>query len=292
VVAEQERVLATIVPTDGLVWAGFAEYVLERVEDLPDEALWDDATSCDALTRKYQGDAEKQAELRRGARFCEVEIAQRAGPNPGHDGKGPGKSPVWGFLPTQVLARIRRFFGYRDECIAAIRTDPECLTREGLAREIAKLDAARKVRAARQAAREIVLPPGVTLDGLGATVEQLRGLCRDDPKALDAIDRMTQNAVGHPESNGYIVPERPGGNTSAKALRRLRKDRPDLHAEVLAGKKSPHAAMVEAGFRPKTITVPVTVDGLMRVFNRLGTLDKAQASCRVQEWPATWPDQP
>jgi hypothetical protein len=30
----------------------------------------------------------------------------------------------------------------------------------------------------------------------------------------------------------------------------------------------------------------VTVDGLMRVFNRLGTLDKAQASCRVQEWPA------
>jgi hypothetical protein len=41
------------------------------------------------------------------------------------------------------------------------------------------------------------------------------------------------------------------------AHRRLRKDRPDLHAQVLAGEITPHAAMIEAGFRRKTITVPV-----------------------------------
>ena len=34
-------------------------------------------------------------------------------------------------------------------------------------------------------------------------------------------------------------------------LRRLRKDRPDIHARVLAGELSPHAGMIEAGFRKK-----------------------------------------
>jgi hypothetical protein len=51
------------------------------------------------------------------------------------------------------------------------------------------------------------------------------------------------------------------GNASAAALRRLRKDRPDLHAEVMAGEQSANAAAIEAGFRPKTATVPLTVEG-------------------------------
>jgi hypothetical protein len=41
-------------------------------------------------------------------------------------------------------------------------------------------------------------------------------------------------------------------------LRRLRKDRPDLHARVLADELSAHAAAVEAGFRPRTITLRLT----------------------------------
>jgi hypothetical protein len=43
----------------------------------------------------------------------------------------------------------------------------------------------------------------------------------------------------------------PTGTTAAYAHRRLRKDRPDLHARVLAGEISPHAAMVQAGFRKR-----------------------------------------
>jgi hypothetical protein len=39
-------------------------------------------------------------------------------------------------------------------------------------------------------------------------------------------------------------------------LRRLRDQRPDLHRRVLAGELSPHAAMLEAGFRRPTFTVP------------------------------------
>jgi hypothetical protein len=39
------------------------------------------------------------------------------------------------------------------------------------------------------------------------------------------------------------------GNSNTYALRKLRKDRPDLHEQVVSGEKSPHAAMVEADFR-------------------------------------------
>jgi hypothetical protein len=35
-------------------------------------------------------------------------------------------------------------------------------------------------------------------------------------------------------------------------MRRLRKDRPDIHARVLAGELTPHAGMIEAGLRKKT----------------------------------------
>lgn len=41
------------------------------------------------------------------------------------------------------------------------------------------------------------------------------------------------------------------------ALSRLRKDAPDLHAEVVAGRLTAHAAMVKVGFWPKTFTVRV-----------------------------------
>lgn len=105
---------------------------------------------------------------------------------------------------------------------------------------------------------EFVATPA-RLGGLGSTISQLLGLCEDDPAARDAIDA----ALGHSQGKrtdlnlGNNVPEvgRPEGNTEAKALRRLRKYRPDLHERVLAGELSAHAAMIDAGFRPHTFTV-------------------------------------
>ena len=108
-------------------------------------------------------------------------------------------------------------------------------------------------------------------NGLGATLDQLRGVCRNDPEALDAIDRATQNAPSiHVAAvdNVHGTEDRPSGNTSARALRRLRKDRPDLHGRVLAGDLTPHAAAIEAGFRPKTLTVPLTVEGFARAITK------------------------
>jgi hypothetical protein len=70
---------------------------------------------------------------------------------------------------------------------------------------------------------------------------------------LDAKDRAQQRQGGRPKTvdngGGNINSSRPSGTSKAYALRRLRKDRPDLHARVLAGEISAHAAMITAGFR-------------------------------------------
>lgn len=97
--------------------------------------------------------------------------------------------------------------------------------------------------------------------GLGADLGMLKNLCKGHPRALAAIEQATQRSVGHPESRSIVdnindkPAERPTGTSAAQALRRLRKDRPDLHERVLAGELSPHGAMVTAGFRPRTATV-------------------------------------
>lgn len=47
---------------------------------------------------------------------------------------------------------------------------------------------------------------------------------------------------------------RPDGTSKDRALRKLRTDAPELHEKVLAGELTPHAAMVQAGFRHRTFT--------------------------------------
>lgn len=95
--------------------------------------------------------------------------------------------------------------------------------------------------------------------GLGTSQEFLERAISRDQEALSALDNELQQLPGRPEKTvDNIHSFRPSGTSSTAALRRLRKDEPELHAEVLAGRISAHGAMVLAGFRPKTITVPVT----------------------------------
>jgi len=54
-------------------------------------------------------------------------------------------------------------------------------------------------------------------------------------------------------SNVQLKPQ--SGNTETYIRRRLRRDNPDLADRVESGDLSPHAAAVQAGFRPKTFTV-------------------------------------
>lgn len=94
-------------------------------------------------------------------------------------------------------------------------------------------------------------------EGLGAELPAIKRLCANDPTALDLIDQATKRPNGVHTGAIDIVNSTPDGNSADQAIRRLRKDRPDLHAKVLAKELSPHAAMVEAGFRRKTVSVPV-----------------------------------
>ena len=117
------------------------------------------------------------------------------------------------------------------------------------------------------------------LEGLGADLRMLQRMCGDDDKALDLIDQATVGERGAPEGNQNAArpktnsdnvticlarddPER--GNGRQYALRRLRKERPDLHEQVITGKVSPNAAMIEAGFRERTITIPLNVEKMAR----------------------------
>lgn len=110
-------------------------------------------------------------------------------------------------------------------------------------------------------------------EGLGTDLRTLQRLCQDDKVTLDLLDRETAQGPGAPEGNQNAAEsktidsnrngcfdenaKRPVGTTAAYALRRLRSSRPDLHERVLANDLSPNAAMIEAGFRQKTITIPV-----------------------------------
>ena len=98
--------------------------------------------------------------------------------------------------------------------------------------------------------------------GLGIGVDVLRRLVRDDPAALDALDRAVQKRHGGDRKSDKakikhdnVKLDQPNGNSESAALRRLRKDRPDLHTRVLANELTAHAAAVQAGFRPKTVTI-------------------------------------
>lgn len=123
--------------------------------------------------------------------------------------------------------------------------------------------------------------------GLNTDLRTLKNICRDDPESLDMIDMALVRGRGgnhnpdgknqyEKEVNGNIVTidlekksaTRPEGNSRLKALRRLRQSRPDLHAQVLSGEISAHAAMIQAGFRRKTITVPVEVNGAAKAISR------------------------
>lgn len=101
----------------------------------------------------------------------------------------------------------------------------------------------------------VTTPP---LKGLGATLDLIERIVKDDAELLDLLDQALQNPVGrHQDSDNITVLDTAGGRGTSQqyALRKLRKDAPELHAEVLAGRLSAHAAMVKGGFRPRTFTV-------------------------------------
>lgn len=95
------------------------------------------------------------------------------------------------------------------------------------------------------------------LSGLGATVELVRRVVADDPDASRMLTNALKGQQGRRTdiNNNIIDVPAPQGTSRDRALRKLEACAPELLADVLAGRISPHAAMVQAGFRPKTFTV-------------------------------------
>lgn len=128
------------------------------------------------------------------------------------------------------------------------------------------------------------------LEGLGADLPTLKRLCADNPAALDAITNVTVAKEGAPEGNknaskttdnnvnSCFDGERtsPVGNSSAYALRKLRADAPKVHTRVIAGELTPHAGMVEAGFRKKNMQIPSDPAGAARALIRKFNADELQ----------------
>jgi hypothetical protein len=120
----------------------------------------------------------------------------------------------------------------------------------------------------------VVTPP---LKGLGSDIRLLRRIAGDDTSTLNALDAALQLPVGtnqHTVGDNNIQALAPQGTSEARALRKLRKDAPALHAEVLAGNLSAHAAMVKAGYRKRTLTVPVEPAAAAATLKRHFTRDQ------------------
>lgn len=127
----------------------------------------------------------------------------------------------------------------------------------------------------------VATPP---LKGLGASIDLVRTLVREDPIALNLFDQATQRGPGRPQETLDNIQGNaaPSGTSREAGLRRLRKDRPDLHAEVLAGALSTNAAMVKAGFWRKKITVPVdTPENTARALRRNLTPEAVEELVRL-----------
>lgn len=101
---------------------------------------------------------------------------------------------------------------------------------------------------------------------------------------LERLDSLAHPNGVHPASD-IITSRAASGTSREQALRKLRKDAPALHAEVLAGNIKPHAAMVKAGFRKPTTTVrtddpDAAMAALLRRYSRedlQAALDKSGA---------------
>jgi hypothetical protein len=112
---------------------------------------------------------------------------------------------------------------------------------------------------------------GTPPNGLGATVHLLRRMCNDDIETLDMIGQAMQRAPGGDKrsekqqiiNNNIMNDSSKQGTSKSYGLRTLRKyaaSSPavaELQEAVLGGKLSVNAALVQAGLREKTITVPM-----------------------------------
>ena len=99
--------------------------------------------------------------------------------------------------------------------------------------------------------------------GLHTSMSTLMKICKDyqDMEAVDMLAKVSAGKQGGDRKSDNIKlynvqVDSPTGNSTAATMRRLAKDAPALHAKVIAGELTAHAAAIEAGFRPPKFQMP------------------------------------
>lgn len=109
------------------------------------------------------------------------------------------------------------------------------------------------------------------ITGWGQDPRKIEHILRDDPDVLVMYrEAMLQGSGTRNDLDNNVteVKERVTGNSRAYSIDRVKRDAPQFADAVLAGKMSPHAALVEAGIRRKTWTAPCDVDELAKAIER------------------------
>jgi hypothetical protein len=121
-----------------------------------------------------------------------------------------------------------------------------------------------------------------------------KAMSADDARDVVKQSQDTQRPAHRPKTeesrdtknNDVTTYSRKGGNTAENAERRLRKDRPDLHARVLAGEMSWNAAMIEAGFRKKPVRKNLSpLDRIKKLIPKLSPDERAELVILLMEQP-------
>ncbi|MBM7088369.1 hypothetical protein JTP67_07365 [Streptomyces sp. S12] len=107
---------------------------------------------------------------------------------------------------------------------------------------------------------DFVLAPPTA--GLGADVALVRRIVANDPVARELFEHALKDTQ-NPDPNtsaaaGDSHEVRQLSKAHQAALKRLHRDAPEIYRKVISGELSANAAMVEAGFRTKTFSVPAT----------------------------------
>jgi hypothetical protein len=127
--------------------------------------------------------------------------------------------------------------------------------------------------------REFITGP--VPDGCGLDLERIPKILGIDDKYTDLIaryreavvmprggDRKSEKAREIKTDNIRLDFTDGHGTARSYTLDRLRRKVPDLFERVVRGELSAHAAAILAGFRVKTISVPVTVNGCVSAIRK------------------------
>ena len=112
---------------------------------------------------------------------------------------------------------------------------------------------------------------GLEPEEIRVAVEWLRLNPQDGAISLSHVEALSKHggdrrsqAIRDQVSNAHLK----GPGSIERTVARLKRDRPDLAERVVVGEMSANAAMVKAGFRKKTFTVPEDVDAAADVLIR------------------------